>query len=531
MTGSDDKGGRRSFADLRVSTKILASVGVAATAAVAIGITGIVQLNVLSEKSRLLYEDDVRPLTNLSEIQRSFNGLRARYLEYGGATATVRKSLDTEIAAKKAALTEEIAAYQPTDVASFEKFTTNYAAIVQGAEQKLLPLATTSVTGFYAEYRTDIKPIVDDAADAIEAENAAVLAEAKSRAEASQSAASTARTMVLAVLIAGLLVALGLGIYVARLIVRPLDRVKRSLGALADGDLTVEADVRQRDEVGQMARLLNRALAETRQVIASVGAASQSLAAAAEETSTIANQISKNAEDASAQAQVVSTASEEVSRSVTTVSAGSEEMGAAIAEITQSATAAAQVAGEAVTVAESTNRTIATLGESSREIGDVIKVITAIAAQTNLLALNATIEAARAGEMGKGFAVVASEVKDLAQETARATEDISRRVEAIQSDSGHAVTAIQQIAEVIGRINDYTTTIASAVEEQSATTAEMNRNVAEAAGATIQINSGIETVASNARVTAESVVDAQRSAAELSRMSQELHVTVSRFTY
>jgi methyl-accepting chemotaxis protein len=182
-------------------------------------------------------------------------------------------------------------------------------------------------------------------------------------------------------------------------------------------------------------------------------------------------------------------------------------------------------------ITETTNRTVATLGESSRQIGDVIKVITAIAEQTNLLALNATIEAARAGELGKGFAVVTSEVKDLAQETARATEDISRRVEAIQTDSGHAVQAIGQIADVIGRINDYTTTIASAVEEQSATTAEMNRNVAEAAGAAAEIHAGIETVASNARLTADSVEDAKRSAADLSRMSQDLNVTVSRFVY
>jgi methyl-accepting chemotaxis protein len=524
----------KKFADLGVNTKILASVGVAAAAAVTIGVTGVVQLQVLNDKSQTMYEQNVAPLTNLSSIQRTFNGLRARYLEYGGASSATRKTLLTEIDDKKASLTQEIAAYRSmaSDPATIDVFATKSAALVQTADSELLPLADKGdVTGFYTAYRSDAKPLVDDAADAIDAENAATLAEAKAAAEASAKAASNARMMVLIVLIGGVLLALALGLYVARLIVRPLDRVKRSLTALSEGNLTIEADVRQHDEVGQMAGLLNQALRQTREVISTVGAASHSLAAAAEETSTIAAQISKNADDASAQARTVSAASEEVSQSVSTVAAGSEEMGAAISEITQSANAAAQVAGEAVTVAETTNHTIATLGESSKQIGDVIKVITAIAEQTNLLALNATIEAARAGEMGKGFAVVASEVKDLAQETARATEDISRRVEAIQADSGHAVIAIGQIADVIGRINDYTTTIASAVEEQSATTAEMNRNVAEAAGATIQINSGIETVAANARLTAESVEDAKRSAADLSRMSQELNVTVARFVY
>ncbi len=156
-------------------------------------------------------------------------------------------------------------------------------------------------------------------------------------------------------------------------------------------------------------------------------------------------------------------------------------MSASIREIAQNANEAARVAAGAVTEAEATNQTIARLGESSKEIGDVVKVISAIAGQTNLLALNATIEAARAGEAGKGFAVVADEVKELARETARATEDIARRVEAIQADTGGAVAAIGRIGEVIGQINDYQLTIASAVEEQTATTNEMSRSVAEAA--------------------------------------------------
>jgi methyl-accepting chemotaxis protein len=227
----------------------------------------------------------------------------------------------------------------------------------------------------------------------------------------------------------------------------------------------------------------------------------------------------------------VSAAAEQISRSVETVSAGSEEMGASIREISQNATEAARVASDAVAITASTSATMNKLGESSAEIGNVIKVITSIAEQTNLLALNATIEAARAGEAGKGFAVVASEVKDLAQETARATEDISRRVEAIQADTNGAVTAIEEISRVIARISDFQTTIASAVEEQTATTSEMNRSVSEAASGTGEIAENITGVAEAARITSQGVTESQQATADLARMSQELNTLVSNFRY
>ncbi|WP_344315744.1 methyl-accepting chemotaxis protein, partial [Actinoplanes couchii] len=220
---------------------------------------------------------------------------------------------------------------------------------------------------------------------------------------------------------------------------------------------------------------------------------------------------------------------EEVSFSVSTVAAGGEEMAAAIREISLNAAEGARVAHEAVAAAAATAATMNQLGTSSAEIGNVIKVITTIAEQTNLLALNATIEAARAGELGKGFAVVATEVKDLAQETAKATEEISRRVEAIQADAGGAVSAIEMITEVIGRISDFQTTIASAVEEQTATTAEMNRSVSEAAAASGHISASITGVAESARTTRDGVADTRQATAELSRMTSDLTKLVSAF--
>jgi methyl-accepting chemotaxis protein len=182
-------------------------------------------------------------------------------------------------------------------------------------------------------------------------------------------------------------------------------------------------------------------------------------------------------------------------------------------------------------VASSTNETVKKLGESSQEIGNVIKVITSIAQQTNLLALNATIEAARAGEAGKGFAVVANEVKELAKQTARATEDIGRKIESIQGDTKGAVKAIEEISTIINQINDISNSIASAVEEQTVTTNEIGRSVAEAATGVGDIARNIGGVASAAKDTTRGANDTRKASQELSQMAARLQQAVSKFTF
>ncbi|MBK7783999.1 MAG: hypothetical protein IPJ57_05830 [Gemmatimonadetes bacterium] len=310
-----------------------------------------------------------------------------------------------------------------------------------------------------------------------------------------------------------------------------VDRILGAVHAAATGDLTRTVGVEGQDTIGQLGRELATFLTDLRQNIGQIAGHADTLAAAAEELSAVNRTLATGAADTSAQAAVVSSASEEVTRNVQTVAAGTEEMGASIREIAKNASEAAKVATEAVGLAGRTNEMMAQLGGSSQEIGKVLKLITTIAQQTNLLALNATIEAARAGEAGKGFAVVAKEVKDLAKETARATEEIEQRVEAIQGDTGRAVQAIRDIGQIITRISDIQTVIAGAVEEQTATTNEMARNITDAARGAQEISHTIATVAGSARATSESTGNSDRATAELAAMATELRRLVGRFTH
>jgi methyl-accepting chemotaxis protein len=344
--------------------------------------------------------------------------------------------------------------------------------------------------------------------------------------------ASRDRRVVGALLIFALVFVPAAGLLIRRTINRNLAQTKQMVtivDAATAGDLTGEVTVTGNDPIGKVGSGLARLLVDLRRNVGGIAAAAARLAGSAQGLLTISNSMTTTTATMSTSATDASDVAKNVAGDIDAVTHGTEQLGLAIQQIATSAATAAAVATTAVDVARDTNAVVAKLDTSSGEISNVVQVISAIAAQTNLLALNATIEAARAGEAGKGFAVVASEVKDLAQETARATADIAGRIEAIQSDARSAVAAISQIGTIVGEINDIQTTIAAAVDEQTANSNDIRRSVTEAA----RRSSGIaDTTADVARTSGDArrgAADIRQAAEEFSQLSDELRQLIGGF--
>lgn len=308
-----------------------------------------------------------------------------------------------------------------------------------------------------------------------------------------------------------------------------VEQLLAAVDAASHGDLTQSIEVRGDDAVARMGAAVGRLLGDFRRSMAHIRDNAQKLATASEKLTSVSQRMSSEAEQTSTQVSVVADAASKVDGSMRNVSANTDAMTESIVEISRSASSAARVARTAVDTAEQTNQTVSALDRSSEEIGKILKTITTIAQQTNLLALNATIEAARAGEMGKGFAVVANEVKELAKETARATTDISAKIEAIQSGSRGAVEAISRIGGIIKEIDGLQTTIAAAVEQQSATTKDITSTLNGAAQASTQITANMSQVATAARETSSGASNTLGVASEVARMADEMLELVGHF--
>ena len=519
-----------------VSTRIFGAFGVAIALALVVGLVGIWQMHRISSNLEAVAQHSLQPVTEVAGIHESLDQIEMNLRAHAGTDVFFEKqNYVQEIQNAFDEAKQSIAAFRATGPSGAElaKATTledDLAKLDPVIFTHLLPLSDANAAkAFAGRFKDQASPLFADGQsivdDLMRSENAAAAVEL-----AAGHAAYTQAVIGLATLLAiGIAIAMLLGTLIVRSIVSPLRESVDTLERVAAGDLTASVEVRGTDELAMMGTALNTTVAQTAEAMASITAGATSLATSADTLAMTGASIGTAAEQTSDVAANVSAAATQVSGNVAQALTGAEGVRSSVQEIASSAADAAMIAQRAVADAEDTNQTVERLQAASQQVGDVIALITKIARQTHLLALNATIEAERAGEAGKGFAVVADEVKELAGQTATATEEIDRTIAGIQVEIQAATSSLDRITQVVGHISDTQTTIAAAVDEQQQMTGDITDRMAQAASGAEEIATTIRGVASATTETSQGVEGARTAAAGLAELADDLARTVARF--
>jgi methyl-accepting chemotaxis protein len=522
----------RWIADRSVRAKLFTLTGIAC---VAVGLVCWVGFGALKQNVEAAHR--LQQLTALTRValaaDQAHDAIRGDVLSalLAGDQAQI-DAAQAELASHSTVMRDGVTTFQRTGIPSnvraaadqaaplIDTFLQQAATTIDGVE----PGSRMAVPASFNRSFGEVEAALPGVADALESNAARAAVAVRSQERAAN------RGLLLAALTAGMLM-LGLCWLAMRAILTPMAAVVRVCEGLATFDLTRTSGLDSKDEFGRMATLIDQGTGALRTMLANLGRTAAALSQASGELCLVSGELETGSRAAAHRAVEAMASASQVDASVQNIRSGADQMAMAVTEIASNAGMAAGVAQESVEIAEAADRQIAQLAQASGEIDGVVQLISSIAEQTNLLALNATIEAARAGEAGKGFAVVASEVKELAQETARATGDITAKISSIQAMSTGATDAVTRIREVIGQMNEYSITIAAAVEQQSVTTQEMNSSVGQAATGSSAVSHLVGAVSEVAGAASDSARASKAASADLARYSEQLGSLISRFSY